>query len=228
VLPTANAHSTAVTATAIASSREARRVHAELVGAVIQQRREVGRVADAVLQEDVPHRHERHQVAQLHAEVRERPACNRDLDGELGVAEDGEPRDGVRDDDGRPGRVPGLLPREHEDAGPDAAADAEPEIRSHHVRFRFMSAPLRPQTSCSSVQSSDRAVKRSRSRGPVSSSARPYADQLRNDSSGSSEHPRRRTKLSKHARRSPERMRPHSMLNSEEAQTKSTTLSLTR
>jgi len=56
-----------------------RRVDAEVAGLVVQQRGEVGRpgarhgrAADAVLQQDVACRHERHEVAQLHAQVGER------------------------------------------------------------------------------------------------------------------------------------------------------------
>jgi hypothetical protein len=66
---------------------EGGRVDAEVVGAVVQQRREVGRprpchrrAADAVLQQDVARPHERHEVAQLHAKVRERTA---DVQGEI-------------------------------------------------------------------------------------------------------------------------------------------------
>lgn len=62
---------------------ERRRVDAEVVGLVVQQRGEVGRprarhrrAADAVLQQDVARRHERHEVAELHAQVREGSACN--------------------------------------------------------------------------------------------------------------------------------------------------------
>jgi len=57
-------------------------VDAELAGVPVQQRGEVGRprprhrrAADAVLQQDVARRHERHEVAELHAQIRERSAC---------------------------------------------------------------------------------------------------------------------------------------------------------
>ena len=62
--------------------RQRRRVHAEVVRVVVQQRREVGRPrprhrrpADAVLEDDVARRDERHEIPQLHPEVREWPAC---------------------------------------------------------------------------------------------------------------------------------------------------------
>ncbi|CAA7397733.1 unnamed protein product [Spirodela intermedia] len=70
------------------------------------------------------------EIAQLDAEVGERPPRGGDLDGELGVAEDreegSEARGGVGEDDGGAGVVPGLEAREDEHAGPDDGAEAEP------------------------------------------------------------------------------------------------------
>jgi hypothetical protein len=61
---------------------------------------------------------------------RARFTCDGDLDGELGVAEDGEhggdAGDDVGDDDGGADVLPGLLASEHEDPGADDGADAEP------------------------------------------------------------------------------------------------------
>ena len=72
-----------------------------------------------------------------------------DLDGELGVAQDGEhggdAGDGVGEHDGGAGGVPGLLPREHEDAGADDGADAEPgEVPPRQVPLHLRDAPPTP------------------------------------------------------------------------------------
>ena len=72
--------------------------------------------------------------------------CDGDLDGELGVAEDGEhggdAGDDVGDDDGGADGVPGLLAGEHEDPGADDGADAEPrQVPPREVALHVGAAP---------------------------------------------------------------------------------------
>ena len=93
--------------------------------------------------------------------ARARVTCDGDLDGELGVAEDGEhggdAGDDVGDDDGGADVLPGLLACEHEDPGADDGADAEPRevpprevplhvgaaASAHLVQLRRLQGPRR-------------------------------------------------------------------------------------
>lgn len=72
---------------------------------------------------------------------------NRDVDCKLGVTEDrehgGDARDDVRDDYGRAGDRPGLLAREHKDAGADDGADTEPDdVPPGQSLLHVVTAPL--------------------------------------------------------------------------------------
>ncbi|KAG2550116.1 hypothetical protein PVAP13_9KG239339 [Panicum virgatum] len=126
-LSMARAAVTAITATAMGSSSLYPSARVRRPGA------RHGRLADDALKDEVRGGDEGRDVAELDADVGEGAAGHGDLDGEFGVAEDGEhggeAGGDVGEHDGGAGVVARLLASEHEDAGADDGAEAEPQTK---------------------------------------------------------------------------------------------------